>query len=84
MTIYALSSGPGTSGIAVIRVSGKNTKDVIRYLTNKELPRPRVATKTKFLKKQNNQIIRSTLSWKIGLASEELALALVQNLTSSR
>ncbi len=64
MTIYALSSGPGTSGIAVIRVSGKNTKDVIRYLTNKELPRPRVATKTKFLKKQNNQIIdEGVLLW---------------------
>ena len=24
MTIYALSSGPGISGVAVIRVSGKN------------------------------------------------------------
>ena len=25
MTIYALSTGPGISGLAVIRVSGKNT-----------------------------------------------------------
>ena len=30
MTIYALSSGPGISGIAVIRVSGKNTAQVIK------------------------------------------------------
>ena len=30
MTIYALSSGPGISGIAVIRISGPETKIVIR------------------------------------------------------
>jgi len=29
MTIYALSSGPGISGIAVIRVSGKNAAEVL-------------------------------------------------------
>ena len=28
MTIFALSSGPGISGVAVIRVSGKKTADV--------------------------------------------------------
>ena len=50
MTIYALSSGPGVSGIAVIRISGKKTSEVIRNLTNGELPPPRVAT----LKKINN------------------------------
>ena len=44
MTIYALSSGPGISGISVIRVSGKNTSKVIMELTGKELPHPRVAT----------------------------------------
>ena len=30
MTIYALSSGAGTAGIAVIRVSGENTSKVIK------------------------------------------------------
>jgi tRNA modification GTPase len=44
MTIYALSSGPGVSGIAVIRISGKDAGKVVRLLTNKELPTPRVAT----------------------------------------
>ena len=44
MTIYALSSGPGISGVAVIRISGKDAGKVIRLLTNKELPTPRVAT----------------------------------------
>ena len=29
MTIYALSTGPGVSGIAVVRVSGEDTKKVI-------------------------------------------------------
>ncbi len=30
MTIYALSSGPGISGIAVVRVSGKDTAKVVK------------------------------------------------------
>ena len=34
MTIYALSSGPGISGIAVIRVSGPETKIVIEKIRN--------------------------------------------------
>jgi tRNA modification GTPase len=50
MTIYALSSGPGTSGIAVIRVSGPDTALVIKSLTKMELPEPRMAT----LRKLNN------------------------------
>ena len=32
MTIYALSTGPGISGIAVIRVAGKNTAEVVKKL----------------------------------------------------
>ena len=50
MTIYALSTGPGISGIAVIRISGLDTKKVVKSLTGKELPQPRVAT----LRKINN------------------------------
>ena len=33
MTIYALSSGPGISGIAVIRVSGESTAEVVKKIT---------------------------------------------------
>jgi len=44
MTIYALSSGPGISGVAVVRVSGKDTSEVVKKLTREELPSPRVAT----------------------------------------
>jgi tRNA modification GTPase len=50
MTIYALSSGPGTSGVSIIRVSGPDTVKVIKTLTNKEIPVPRMAT----LRKINN------------------------------
>ena len=44
MTIFALSSGPGTSGIAVIRISGPEASLVIKKLTEKNIPEPRVAT----------------------------------------
>ena len=30
MTIFALSSGPGVSGVAIIRVSGNETKNIIQ------------------------------------------------------
>jgi len=57
MTIYALSSGPGISGIAVIRVSGKNTAEVIKKLTGSKLPIPRVATLKKFNKNGKKELI---------------------------
>ena len=57
MTIYALSSGSGISGIAVIRVSGKNTSDVIKKLTRSSLPKPRVATLKKFNKNGGKELI---------------------------
>ena len=57
MTIYALSTGPGIAGISVIRVSGPETKVVIKQLTAKELPNPRVATLRKFNKINNNELI---------------------------
>ena len=50
MTIYALSSGPGVSGVAIIRISGLNASKVIKSLTGKEIPPPRMAT----LRKINN------------------------------
>ena len=36
MTIYALSSGPGISGVAVIRLSGQDTSKVIQLLTGRK------------------------------------------------
>ena len=43
MTIYALSTGPGLSGLAVIRISGKDVIKIFKKLTKSELPEPRVA-----------------------------------------
>ena len=57
MTIFALSSGPGASGIAVIRVSGKKTAEVIKKITGEKLPRPRVATLKKFNKNGGKEMI---------------------------
>ena len=57
MTIYALSSGPGISGLAVIRVSGPETKRIIENLTNSSPPKPRYATLKKFSKINTNELI---------------------------
>ena len=57
MTIYALSSGPGVSGIAVIRISGQETSKVIELLTNKSLPTPRVATLRKINKINTSELV---------------------------
>jgi len=57
MTIYALSSGAGISGIAVVRVSGKNTSEVIKQITGGDLPVPRVATLRKINKINTNELI---------------------------
>jgi tRNA modification GTPase len=57
MTIYALSTGPSVSGIAIIRVSGENTKKIIESLTNKSVPVPRVATLRKINKINTSELI---------------------------
>jgi len=57
MTIYALSSGPGISGIAVIRVSGAETAKVIKQMTGEDLPTPRMATLRKFNKNGSKEMI---------------------------
>ena len=57
MTIFALSTGPGISGVAVIRISGKETTEVIRLLTGSKLPKPRVATLRKINKINTSELI---------------------------
>ena len=57
MTIYALSSGPGISGVAIIRISGDETSKVIKLITQKELPKPRVATLRKINKINTSELI---------------------------
>ena len=57
MTIFALSSGPGISGIAVIRISGQETSKAIELLTGKSVPKPRVATLRKINKINTSELI---------------------------
>ena len=57
MTIYALSSGSGISGVAVIRVSGPDTKKLIKAITKSDVPLPRVANVKKFSKINSNDLI---------------------------
>ena len=57
MTIYALSTGPGISGIAIVRVSGVDTKNIIKLLTNAPMPKPRLATLRKINKINTSELI---------------------------
>ncbi len=57
MTIYALSTGPGISGIAIIRISGKETEKVIKLLTKQKPPKPRLATLRKINKINTSELI---------------------------
>ena len=57
MTIYALSSGPGTSGVAVVRISGPDASKVLKLLTKHELPAPRVATLRKIYNINTSELI---------------------------
>ncbi len=57
MTIYALSSGPGLSGIAVIRVSGPNTENVLKNITFLPTPSPKIASLRKFVNPQTKELI---------------------------
>ncbi|MDC2995906.1 tRNA uridine-5-carboxymethylaminomethyl(34) synthesis GTPase MnmE [Candidatus Pelagibacter sp.] len=57
MTIYALSSGPGLSGVAVIRISGPDTKKIISNITKGSFPSPRVASLRKILDERTKELI---------------------------
>jgi tRNA modification GTPase len=57
MTIYALSTGPGISGVAIIRISGEQSSKIIETLTGKKVPLPRVATLRKINKINSSELI---------------------------
>ncbi|XP_076811109.1 5-taurinomethyluridine-[tRNA] synthase subunit GTPB3, mitochondrial-like [Clavelina lepadiformis] len=64
-TIFALSSGFGKCGVAVIRVSGDHTKQVIKEITGcKNLPKPRQAFVSK-LRHPKTQVMldRALVMW---------------------
>tara|TARA_Y100000588_G_C14215108_1_gene908443 strand:- start:276 stop:1607 length:1332 start_codon:yes stop_codon:yes gene_type:complete len=43
-TIYSLSTGAGSSGVAIIRLSGSASEEVLKKLTRKQTPKPRLAS----------------------------------------
>ena len=55
-TIFALSSAPGKSGVAVIRVSGNNLSSLFEHIVNKSDIKPRYAYYTNF-KDDNGDLI---------------------------
>ncbi len=64
MTIYALSSGPGLSGLAVIRISGNSCLNILKTMTNDKIPIPRVATLRKINKIDTGETIdRGIILW---------------------
>ena len=64
MTIFALSTGNVKSGIAIIRISGNDTRDVLKKLTQKNLPSPRIASISNFYDVENNELIdKGLLLW---------------------
>ncbi|MDE2182549.1 MAG: tRNA uridine-5-carboxymethylaminomethyl(34) synthesis GTPase MnmE [Alphaproteobacteria bacterium] len=67
-TIFALASGLGRAGVAVIRVSGKQAADVLKSLTYKGLPKPRRAV-LRDLAAGGALIDRALCLWFVGPAS---------------
>ena len=57
MTIYALSSGPGISGVAIIRISGKNTRNIIKQITGTVVIKPRIALLKKIREIKTKELI---------------------------
>ena len=57
MTIYALSTGPGVSGVAIVRISGPEASEAIKLLTNSKIPVPRMATLRKIKNINTSELI---------------------------
>ncbi|MGB0919826.1 MAG: tRNA uridine-5-carboxymethylaminomethyl(34) synthesis GTPase MnmE [Alphaproteobacteria bacterium] len=56
-TIFALSTAEGRAGIAVLRVSGPQSADVVRRVTGKAVPEPRLAVHRIFSDPRNGDAI---------------------------
>ena len=57
MNIYALSSGRGPSGIAIIRLSGKNTIKITELITKKKSINAKEINFCKFYNPSNNSLV---------------------------
>jgi tRNA modification GTPase len=57
MNIYALSSGRGPSGIAIIRLSGENALKISELITQKKISKSKETNLCKFYDPSNNTLI---------------------------
>ena len=57
MTIFALSTGSVKSGIAIIRISGPDTKKILSKITKIDLPNPRKANLCNIYNHENDELI---------------------------
>ncbi|HLU90980.1 MAG TPA: tRNA uridine-5-carboxymethylaminomethyl(34) synthesis GTPase MnmE, partial [Pedomonas sp.] len=69
-TIFALSSGRGPAGVAVVRVSGARAAEAVTRLTGQPLPAPRMAALRLLREPDSGEVIdQSLLLWFPGPAS---------------
>jgi tRNA modification GTPase len=61
-TIYALSSGAGRAGVAVVRVSGPRAGDVLEELSGDALPAPRIVRLCRVRSPNTEEILDEGLS----------------------
>ena len=63
MNFYALSTPPGVSGIAVIRISGKGALQIANQITRKVIDQPRSALLQSFYDQEGDMIDEGILIW---------------------
>jgi tRNA modification GTPase len=69
-TIFALSSGTGRAGVAVIRISGTGAADALLALAGAPMPEPRVATLRRITDPRTGEPLdRALVLWFSGSAS---------------
>ena len=69
-TIFALASGKGRAGVAVVRISGPGAGEALRRLSAEELPEPRQARLCALSKPDSGELLdRAIVLWFPGPAS---------------
>src|SRR5688572_2058682 len=62
-TIYALATPAGRSGVAVVRISGPDARAALAALTDRALPKPRIATLRRLVGKDDLPIDDALVLW---------------------
>lgn len=68
-TIFALATGQGRAGVAIIRVSGPDVDFVLKKITKISLPKPRLAVVRKLYDSKNEKIDEALILRFVGPAS---------------